>query len=664
MVNAPVESEISIEQATELFLSAASTSLKSPRPSLVFYGMENAEPTEPNGKMVVGKALTTDLKSAFVAYVDLKAGSLLTPNEYREQMDLLAAELGPFTPELAEALAKTDPLEPVTVGVALKRPDREAILKSLADAYPDFDPVLGRPNTGDEKRDLEIRDALRNAFQESATSATSTWANEAQKRGLRVEFASQLVPLVWVTGFAPVIQSLREDPMVVRVYESGATQPAFDTARLTDQADWSYSNGHRGAGSRIAVVEYDNVNWGATDLGIPTSQRVSYSTTSSKPTDSHPTWVMGTIASTTASRRGISPDAFYISSGTGGYILNQRDFDVMEAVDNAVMASKGNADVVNLSFVQDTSVGKPAMRAYIDEVVRTYLVHVAAAAGNYSYQCSTGNVQSPGTAWNVVTVGGIDDNNTAMWSDDSVGSSSCYVDPSGGTFKPEVSAPAVCVQVTGTTCVSSTGTSISSPQVAAELGNLVGYAPTSLRSWPERTKAIVLAASGRHRTSTDPSGMGDKEGLGDLTTERADLIAEKRVINGYKVGDFGSWTATGSFDGGCYLAPGTHTFTINPEPGRTARLVISWESHGFYTAGAQYGSGDSYSDQRMSDIDLHVKDRFGVTVDLSTSTNNTVEWADWTANSNGPYTVEIDPFSWSCGLPSEVVGWAWGDWPS
>jgi Subtilase family len=439
----------------------------------------------------------------------------------------------------------------------------------------------------------------------------------------------------------------------------------MNTARLTDQADWSYSNGHRGAGARIAVVEYDNVDWNAQDLGLDESRWNAYSTTGTKTYEDHPTWVMGAIASTTSGRRGISPDAFYISSGTGGWVENQRDYDVMEAVDNAVLASKGDADVVNLSFVQDTTAGKTAMRAYIDHAVRTYNMHAAAAAGNRpAGHCPSNYVQSPGTGWNVVTVGGIDDNNSSGWGDDSVWNGTCYLDPNGGTFKPEIAAPAVCIVVNGSNCLESTGTSIASPQVAGALGNLVGYDPTALRAYPEKTKAIILAATGEHRTSGDSSGMGDREGLGSLTTEWADKIAERRVANGYKVGNFGGWQASGVLEGGCYFGPSSHYIgNIDPEPGRKVRMVISWNSHGFYNNGGSYDSGDSYSDQRWSDIDLVVKDRNGNTVDVSASLNYTVEWADWTASNQGPYTAEIRPFSWNCDLSQEFIGWAWAAWP-
>jgi hypothetical protein len=43
--------------------------------------------------------------------------------------------------------------------------------------------------------------------------------------------------------------------------------------------------------------------------------------------------------------------------------------------------------------------------------------------------------------------------------------------------------------------------------------------------------------------------------------------------------------------------------------------------------------------------------------------NWTTEWVEWTYDaSRGPYRVEIRPYSWSCDLAQEKIGWAWVAW--
>ena len=222
---------------------------------------------------------------------------------------------------------------------------------------------------------------------------------------------------------------------------------------------------------------------------------MSYSTTGSIDPGDHPTRVMGTIASQTSGERGIAPDAFFISSSTGGGTSSEaRDFRVLQAIDTAVDPALGNADVVNLSIVQDTPAGASALTAYVDELARSGLgVHFTTAGGN-SDQCDTtsgmevlNRIRPPGDAWNSITVGGIDDKNTASWSGDTVWNH-CYLDPPGRTFKPEMSAPAVSIGAAGLDPRFGNGVSFANPQVAGAFGQLIGQKPTELRDWPVKRR--------------------------------------------------------------------------------------------------------------------------------------------------------------------------------
>jgi len=182
---------------------------------------------------------------------------------------------------------------------------------------------------------------------------------------MTVEYAAQFAPLVYVTGAPDAIRQLATGSPVIRIMASTGTRAAMASAGPTDQATWSDTSGFRGAGSRIAVVEYENVNWSNTGLSaIPSTRRVSYSTTGSIVPGDHPTRVMGTIANQTSGSRGIAPDAFYISSSTGGGSSGEtRDFRILQAIDTAVDPALGNADIVNLSIVQDTPAGASALTA-------------------------------------------------------------------------------------------------------------------------------------------------------------------------------------------------------------------------------------------------------------------------------------------------------------
>jgi hypothetical protein len=428
---------------------------------------------------------------------------------------------------------------------------------------------------------------------------------------------------------------------------------------------FSHRRGYRGDGVRIAVVEYGNVSWGVPDLdSIPASRRVAYSTEpGSLVREPHPTVVMSIIASDNGSRPGIAPAATYISSGTGGEQggppSQAEDFRAIEAIENAVLPGKGNADVVNASFGQETSAGSAAMRAYVDYVVRAYDVHVAAAAGNTVTQASCQGagrpVVAPGTAWNVVTVGGVDDRGTVRWDDDRLYGDSCQGDPPGGTFKPEISAPGVGIGVSGG---SHTGTSFATPQVAGAMALLIDQVE-ELRTRPHVVKAVLLAGSFLRRTVADR--IHPREGVGTLAMKWAHWAAGNKRKSGNDLAGSGELVfAHGPEVDGCWEEPPFQVVTVDTQPGRRIRFVASWESHGFYGQQGSFGPNDDFLNARKSDIDVIVRTANGRRKTVSAGATRTVEVAQWKAKgSELPYEVRIKPVDWECELPDETVGWAW-----
>lgn len=624
------------------------------------------------GRWVGGKVVRIGGTEAVVAWANLDTGEVIDGATF-ETRGRAGVNEGKIDPTLARLLDAAAPTDGLTVAVLVRGGPREAIIAGVKARYPNVNFIADVPDTADDALNLEIRGARRTAYREAAQRALTPVIARATALGMTVEYAARFAPLVYVTGTPDAIRQLATGSPVIRIMASTGTRATMASAGPTDQATWSDSSGFRGAGARIAVVEYENVRWSNTGLStIPSTRRVSYSTTGSIVPGNHPTLVMGTIANQTSGSRGIAPDAFYISSSTGGGLSGEtRDFRILQAIDTAVDPALGNADVVNLSIVQDTPAGASALTAYVDEVARSGLgVHFTTAGGNRD-QCDTmsgmevlDQIRPPGDAWNSITVGGIDDKNTASWSGDTVWNH-CYLDPPGRTFKPEMSAPAVSIGAAGVDPLN--GVSFANPQVAGAFGQLIGQKPTELRDWPVKTKAILLAASQVHRTAYPgqvDAPLDDREGLGSLTTKWANLIADRRLSGGYLLGDFGAWVANATFSPPCFVKPGPTTVSVSTGGGRKVRFVITWQSRGFYAEGANgFGTDDSYADARLSDIDLRVLDRNGVQVDSSTSVDWTTEWVEWTYDATrGPYSVRISPYSWDCSLAQEKIAWAWVAW--
>ena len=78
-------------------------------------------------------------------------------------------------------------------------------------------------------------------------------------------------------------------------------------------------------------------------------------------------------------------------------------------------------------------------------MVLDYRRTVVVAAGNFDSDDNPNNhVLNPAIAYNVIAVGNFDDNDTTSWGDDSMASSSSFVNPISNHSdreKPEVAAP-------------------------------------------------------------------------------------------------------------------------------------------------------------------------------------------------------------------------------
>jgi hypothetical protein len=263
--------------------------------------------------------------------------------------------------------------------------------------------------------------ALRALRAELDTARATTYASvqeafraRVEALGGRVAYASTSTPLVFVDLPAAAVASLAEERAVTSLGLEGAWAPAMSSAGPTVEADWTSGGGDQGTGVRVGVVEYHNVRPGGDLAGRVVA---SHSTTGSLAyagggTFDHPTWVAGAVAGQNGTYRGVAPGALIVSSGTGGYNPSlSTDRAIVAAADWAINASGGDADIVNTSLVQDTATGAEEARRYFDAIAYEAGRLPVSAAGNYANGIGW-QVGSPGTGYNVLTVGGTDDRGT------------------------------------------------------------------------------------------------------------------------------------------------------------------------------------------------------------------------------------------------------------
>lgn len=660
---------LSIEDAGAALLEWGSAQLGIPADKAVMFGPDPIVLPDDSGNFVVASVNTPDALRSVSGYLDLSSGQVMNESEFDALEAQVAATMPPFTGELAALLGAARDDELLTVGVAVYGGSRAAVVEPVMAAFPRVGFDGEEPLTTDDGLKEAIQDALVEAWSASALSVTAPLVREAELLGMETEYVGRLAPMFWATGTKAQIEQLAELEPILAMYPSYGTTLTMSSARPTDQADYGIGLGWDGSGVRVAVVEYDNVNW-SNSAFTGANCRSSYSTDglTNDPAPDHPSWVMGAIGSQSSTHKGIAPEACLISVDTGGYVPNSiiTDYEVLEAVDIAVNPSQGDADVVSLSLVQDTAAGRTALRDYIDHVVRMG-ISVSASGGNQP-NCSDDKVLSPGTAWNVVTVGTIADQNDSTWSNDTVGDH-CWIDPVGGNFKPEISAPGKDVISAGQNFgAAGYYTSIAVPQVAGTFAQVIEINPAELRGSPVRVKAIVLAASHVHmvEAGTQPERLDPQEGMGSLTTRWADVIAARQTSGGIFKGNYGKKTFSGSYDtvSGCFDTNGAHqsqTFTL--EPGKYTRVAVTWFSNGFYEEGTSFGTNDISADSLDVDFDIRVYTAGGVLKAFRSHELHNVEFVQFTAAAGeSPYRLEIDPVEWGCGVASQAVGWAYVSW--
>jgi hypothetical protein len=108
------------------------------------------------------------------------------------------------------------------------------------------------------------------------------------------------------------------------------------------------------------------------------------------------------------------------------------------------------ARIVTLSWGQASNSRLGDVDRVYDDVVLNQWRTVTKSAGNTTpaaARCQApldGTITAPGGAYNVITVGGFDDHNTAVWSDDTVDECSSTINPistHNDREKPDIAAP-------------------------------------------------------------------------------------------------------------------------------------------------------------------------------------------------------------------------------
>jgi hypothetical protein len=541
------------------------------------------------------------------------------------------AALTPMTLKAEPALVAATSSGAELLGVAVWVEAGDAVSAAegaVRDRHPELTWQGDRPVAATAEAARAIRAELWEARCAAYDGARASVVAHVAELGGSVAYQSTSAPLLFADLPPAAVDDLAARADVLSLDLEGESRETMSSAGPTVSADWTTGGADQGGGARVAIVEYHNVH---TSGDLAGQVVASHSTTGSLAYASgaanHPTWVAGAVASLNASFRGVAPGADIVTSSTGGYSFSlSTDRAIIAAADWAVAPGGGDADVVNTSIGQDTAQGAEEARRYFDSVGWEDNRVLVSSAGNHS-TFGHWDVLSPGTGWNVITVGGVNDRGTGGIGDDVLwygSDGASYRDPAGtpwnahGDFnKPNVSAPAVDVR-TANGMIGS-GTSIASPIVAGIAAQLMARDPTLL-TWPEAVRALIMAGASRHTPMPDGSVNGDHEGVGTASALWSNRALENGAYGGYAIGSMS--------------AGQTPTRQIAVTAGQRVRVALSWSSH---TSGS---SNLGKADALTADLDLQVFGPDG-TVVRSLSFDNNYEVVDILATRSGTLTMQV-----------------------
>ncbi len=621
---------------------------------------ERASAVGPEGSSLWA-AKYVDLRTGelHIVYRDGQTGTLAGDDLPARQLKAARGSLSPMTlkadDELVAAIdrrlstAASD--APVPVGVWLDV-DTDAAAQSVIDRHPELVWEGDMPMAPDLETARRIRAELEAARADARAAALDQLTATVRELGGTVGYVSTTAPLAYIDIAADRVDELAAASGVATIGLERSWATTMSSAGPAVQANWTGGGEDQGTGVRVAVVEYHNVrNSGDLAGRVVASHSASGSLAyTGSGTFDHPTWVAGAIAGRSSTYPGVAPGAVIVSASTGGGGASlTRDRQIIEAADWAASAGGGDADIVNASIGQDTASGSEEARRYFDSMVQDDGRLAVAASGNL-VTFGHWDVLSPGTAYNVLTVGGIDDRGTAGRNDDRLwyypgSNGASYRDPSGAAWnshgdfnKPNVSAPAPSVRTANG--LGASGTSIASPIVAGIAAQIIARLP-SLSLRPEATRAIIMAAAINRTPMPDGSRNSDHEGTGTASA----LWANRLLTNGdagyggYRMGSLTSGQALNQ--------------DISVIAGQKVKVVLTWNSR---TTGTTISNR---TDRLAADLDLRIVMPDG-SLQGSYTFDNNYEWVEFTATRSGTARIEVRQTRFEG--TSERYGLAWSKW--
>jgi subtilisin family serine protease len=452
------------------------------------------------------------------------------------------------------------------------------------------------------------------------------------------------------------LEKLSEDPSIAAIWYVELLNMTLKYSVPTIDAKKWWDNGYTGGTWDVAVVDtgIDSTHPALLAHPIPAKTFHNYAKTyylweyndNQATTDDlvwHGTHCAGIVASTDSLYRGVGYGIDELINAKAAWkdITGKGRIewpDAAESIEWAIWGIPDGADVISFSSGgYPGSTGDTGFCHYMDAVVFTLGVPVVVAAGNDGPASKT--VNEPGSAYNVITVGNVDDKNTLTRDDDvicTVPDLESSIGPTGDNrLKPDISAPGTEIiscnydYEGGYPWGSATGTSMATPHVAGSIPLILNYVGIQ---WNDKAiKALLLNTAS---DKGDIIGPDNTYGYGYLDLNRA--YTRRGYVYKGSLADKPEGTVEKYYKG-----------AINN--GDKATLV--WDRHVDYVHYIDENWPTNYL--TLSDLDLYIYDESNngqISYSLS-SLNNTEQVKSGSTYSSA--IIKIEPSPYPSGITSE-----------
>ncbi len=357
-----------------------------------------------------------------------------------------------------------------------------------------------------EKTDKYISEKRKN-YKDEYNKKSKNFLEKAKISDDDIIFRSHYAPMIIAELTIKQIEKVAKSDEVTDIsrYKEIAEKPqtvtsTMDEVKSSTNIDKIHDIGLTGSGVKVGVCDFGNFSAENSELN---ANRVFENIESAK--DSSYSDNADTNHVNNVIKYGFGENG--IANKTNVYIVGSSYF-VYEDFEN--LLSKGIQIINHSTTTSENGLLYDNDVKWIEHITNQHNVSFVQAAGNEG-----NNIRKPGLAYNVITVGGYNNNATYSSSDDTIFSGSCYIN-TGYCEKPDVLANAY--------AFGKYGTSFSAPFTSGIIALMLELRP-SLAAYPQAVKAILLASC-HHKAASTPTetmskGITDKQGAGVVDAYRA-----------------------------------------------------------------------------------------------------------------------------------------------